>query len=155
MVTFLNGISYTTGSEITFDFDATNLSIGTYYATVTASAAGYNSAVLEIKMSVIAGSSGNLANFKVNFQDSATATPAGFLRDYGQAFGPRTSASQGTGYVYGWIKKSDKTALDLTKNGRKRTSPGRCYFGYFNAHAGKQSDVILQVRLSKVYGRHR
>ncbi|MEJ7676430.1 MAG: hypothetical protein WKG06_00820 [Segetibacter sp.] len=38
----LNGISYTTGSEITFNFDATNLSIGTYYATVTASATGYN-----------------------------------------------------------------------------------------------------------------
>ena len=120
---FLNGISYTTGSEITFDFDATNLSIGTYYATVTASATGYTSAVLDIKMSVVAGTSGTLANFKVNFQDSATKTPAGWLRDYGQPFGSRTSAYQGSGHTYGWIRRSDKTALDLTKNGRKRTSP--------------------------------
>ncbi|WP_018611208.1 DUF7594 domain-containing protein [Segetibacter koreensis] len=120
---FLNGISYTTGSEISFDFDATNLSVGTYYATVTASASGYNNAVLDIKMSVVAGSSGTLANFKVNFQDSATKTPVGWLRDFGQPFGQRTSASQGSGNLYGWIKRSDKTLLDLTKNGRKRTSP--------------------------------
>ncbi len=119
----LNGISYTAGSEITFDFDATNLSIGTYYATVTASATGYNSAVLDIKLSVISGTSGTLANFKVNFQDGPTVPPSGWLRDYGQSFGSRTSAYQGSGKVYGWIKRSDKTPLDLTKNGRKRTSP--------------------------------
>lgn len=120
---FLNGISYTTGSEITFDFDATNLSVGTYYATVTASATGYNNGVLDVKLSVVSGSSGTLANFKVNFQDSATATPAGWLRDFGQPFGLRNSAYQGSGYSYGWIKRSDKTSLDLTKNGRKRNSP--------------------------------
>ncbi len=119
----LNGTSYTTGSEISFDFDATNLSIGTYYATVTASAAGYNNGVLNIKLSVTSGASGTLANFKVNFQDSVTMPPSGWLRDYGQAYGSRTSANQGTGNVYGWIKRSDKTPLDLTKNGRKRSSP--------------------------------
>lgn len=119
----LNGISYTANSEISFDFDATNLSIGTYYATVTASATGYNKAVLDIKLSVVAGASGTLANLKVNFQDSATATPTGWMIDYGQSFGPRTSANQGSGNTYGWIRRSDKTPLDLTKNGRKRTSP--------------------------------
>jgi hypothetical protein len=119
----LNGISYTTGSEISFDFDATNLSIGTFYATVTASAAGYDSAVLNIKLSVIEGSSGTLANFKVNFQDSATIAPSGWLRDYGQSFGSRTSAYQGSGYFFGWIKRLDNTPLNLTKNGRKRSSP--------------------------------
>lgn len=120
---FVNGISYTTGSEITFDFDATNLSIGTYYATVTASATGYNNGVLNIQLQVVSASSGTLANFKVNFQDSATVPPAGWLRDYGQSFGPRTSAYQGSENTYGWIKRSDKTALNLTKNGRKRSSP--------------------------------
>ena len=119
----LNGISYTTGSEISFDFDANNLSIGTYYATVTASANGYNSGVLNIKFTVTSGTSGTLANIRVNFQDSATATPSGWLRDYGQAFGARTSTSQGSGNVYGWIKRSDNSPLNLTKNGRKRTSP--------------------------------
>ena len=119
----LSGINYTTGSEITFSFDATNLSIGTYYATVTASATGYDSGVVSIKLSVIAGSSGTLANIKVNFQDAPTVTPAGWLRDYGQPFGLRTSAYQGSGNAYGWIKRLDKTPLDLTLNGRKRTSP--------------------------------
>jgi hypothetical protein len=119
----LNGISYTTGSEISFNFDATNLSIGTYYATVTASATGYNNAVLNIKLSVIAGSSGTLANIKVNFQDAATVPPSGWLRDYGQSFALRTSAYQSSGNLYGWIKRSDKTPLDLTSNGRKRSSP--------------------------------
>ena len=119
----LNGISYTTGSEITFNFDATNLSIGTYYATVTASATGYINGVLDVKLSVVSGSSGTLANLKVNFQDSVTVTPTGWLRDFGQPFAARTSAYQGSGYAYGWIKRSDRNALDLTKNGRKRTSP--------------------------------
>src|SRR5215210_7091410 len=62
-------------------------------------------------------------NIKVNFQNAATTPPTGWLRDYGQSFGSRTSAYQGSGYSYGWIKRSDKTALDLTKNGRKRSSP--------------------------------
>ena len=64
-----------------------------------------------------------LTNLKVNFQDSATVTPVGWLRDYGQAFGPRSSVSQGTGNTYGWKKREDNTPLDLTRNGRKRTSP--------------------------------
>ncbi|MEJ7685154.1 MAG: Ig-like domain-containing protein [Segetibacter sp.] len=119
----LNKISYTTGSEVTFDFDAAYLSIGTYYATVTASAKGYNNAVLDIKWKVAAGSSGTLANLKVNFQDSATVPPASWLRDFGQPFGLRGSRYQGNGYAYGWIKRSDRTALDLNKNSKKRSSP--------------------------------
>lgn len=119
----LNGISYTAGSEISFTFDATNLSIGTYYATVTASATGYTSAVLDVKLSVTAGSSGTLANFKVNFQDSATVPASGWLRDFGQPFGLRKSAYQGSGNAYGWVKRLDRSLVDLTKNGRKRSSP--------------------------------
>src|SRR3954470_9253671 len=62
-------------------------------------------------------------NIKVNFQDLPTIPPTGWLRDFGQAFSARTSAYQGSGYSYGWIKKADNTPLDLTKNGRKRSSP--------------------------------
>ncbi|MEO6219720.1 MAG: DNRLRE domain-containing protein, partial [Ginsengibacter sp.] len=119
----LNGINYTTGSEITFDFDATTLSLGTYSATVTASAAGYNSAVLNIFLTVKAGSSGTLSNIRVNFQDSVSVPPSGWLRDYGQSFGQRLSSYQGSGNVYGWIKRSDNTPVDLRKNGRKRSTP--------------------------------
>ncbi len=139
----LNGISYTTGSEITFNFDATNLSIGKYYATVTASATGYSNGNLNIQLSVILTSSGTLANFKVNFQDSATVPPNGWLRDYGQAFGSRTSAYQGSGKAYGWIKRSDKTIVDLTKNGRKRTSPSDTLLSTFIHMQGSDLSVYI------------
>lgn len=119
----LNGINYTSGSEITFDFDATNLSIGAYSATVTASATGYQSATLKIALNVTSGQSGSLADFKVNFQDSVTITPSGWLRDFGQPFGPRSSASLGKGYAYGWVNTSDKTSVDFRKNSRRRNSP--------------------------------
>lgn len=119
----LNGINYTTGSEVTHNLDATNLSVGTYSAVVTASAKGYTSGIDTIVLTVKAPSSGMLTNLKINFQDSLTLPPSGWIRDYGQAFGQRISANQGSGNVYGWIKRSDKTPIDLTKNSRKRTSP--------------------------------
>ena len=119
----LNGLGYTTNQEISYSFDATNLSVGKYSARITASASGYTSAVLDIFLTVTSGTSGTLTNIKVNFQDSATVPPVGWLRDYGQPFGLRTSAYQGSGNAYGWIKRSDNIAVDLTKNGRKRSSP--------------------------------
>ena len=64
-----------------------------------------------------------ILNIKVNFQDSATVPPEGWVKDFGQAFGRRTSSDQGTGNVYGWVKRSDRTPLDLTKNGVKRNNP--------------------------------
>ncbi|MEJ7676431.1 MAG: hypothetical protein WKG06_00825 [Segetibacter sp.] len=94
-------------------------------------------AVLDIKLSVVSGSSGTLANFKVNFQDSATVTPAGWLRDYGQSFGLRNSAYQGSGKAYGWIKRSDRTALDLTYKRAEKNCSFRYYFGYSYAYAGR------------------
>ncbi|MEO7800834.1 MAG: malectin domain-containing carbohydrate-binding protein [Ginsengibacter sp.] len=118
----LNGVSYTTGSEISFNFDATNLSIGQYAATVNATAAGYTNGVLEITLNVNAAAAGQLTTVKINFQDSVTVPPAGYLKDFGQAFGPRTSSNQGSGYNYGWLTTA-KAPLDLTKNGRKRTTP--------------------------------
>jgi len=152
----LNGLSYTAGSEITFDFDATNLSIGTYSAAVTASAIGYRDAILNIKLNVTAGSTGTLANLRVNFQDSATAPPVGWLRDYGQAFASRTSAFQGSGYAYGWIKRSDNTPLDLTKNGRKRNVPSDILLATFmhmqagdlSAFAGAKTEGIWQAQVT-------
>src|SRR5205085_1970801 len=63
-----------------------------------------------------------------NFQDSVTVPPSGWFWDFGQSFGPRTSANQGSGNTYGWLKRADHTPVDLTKNGRKRVS---------------QSDILL------------
>ncbi len=62
---------------------------------------------------------------KVNFQDAATIPPAGWLRDYGQAFGTRTGTYQGTNMTYGWKKRSDGTLLNLSVGGSSNLGNGR------------------------------
>lgn len=61
-------------------------------------------------------------SLNVNFQDSATVPPPGWIKDFGQAFGTRTSAYPRTTNIYGWRRRSDKTFLDLTRNGTKGNS---------------------------------
>ncbi len=70
-----------------------------------------------------AGASGNLTNLKVNFQDSATTAPSGWVRDFGQAFGTRASAGQGSGNIYGWLSRSTGSPVSLVGNGRNRKTP--------------------------------
>lgn len=82
-------------------------------------------------------SSKPVLSLKVNFQDSVTIPPNGWLSDYGQPFGLRTSPNQGIGKIYGWIKKSDKTPFDLTKNGRKRNLPSDILLATFIIMQGK------------------
>jgi glucose/arabinose dehydrogenase len=49
---------------------------------------------------------------KVNFSDAATAPPAGYVRDSGDAY----AATRG----YGWVRLSDGTPVSLVGNGRNR-----------------------------------
>jgi hypothetical protein len=58
---------------------------------------------------------------QVNFQDPATVPPAGWVSDYGQPYGLRTAANQGSNLTYGWRKRADGTSLDLSVGG---TTPG-------------------------------
>lgn len=65
---------------------------------------------------------------KVNFQDPQTVPPAGWVRDYGQPFGPRTGLYQGDSLSYGWRSSADGSLLDLSTggtagNGRNRGMP--------------------------------
>jgi glucose/arabinose dehydrogenase len=62
-------------------------------------------------------------DLKINFQDNATTPPAGYLKDYGQGYGLRTGAGQGSGLSYGWVAPGTATAVNLTALGRKRTTP--------------------------------
>jgi glucose/arabinose dehydrogenase len=107
--------------SLSFGISSSGLAPGTYNATVTASATGYTSAALQVSLTITTNAIA--LNIKVNFQDSATITPSGWLRDYGQAYGPRTSALQGSGYSFGWLTRSDNSPLDLTRNGRNRGTP--------------------------------
>jgi hypothetical protein len=57
---------------------------------------------------------------KVDFATAATVPVDGHVLDYGQSYGARTGADQGTGLTYGWVGLADSTPLDLTGNGRDR-----------------------------------
>lgn len=58
---------------------------------------------------------------KINFQRSDVTTPAGYLRDSGEAFGPRLAPDQGSGaYTYGWVNASSGTGEDMSRQGRDR-----------------------------------
>jgi chitodextrinase len=58
---------------------------------------------------------------KVNFQSAEAALPAGYLRDSGEAFGPRAAADQGAGaYSYGWVGAASRAPQEMTTQGRER-----------------------------------
>ncbi len=73
---------------------------------------------------------------QVNFQDPATAPPAGWLRDYGQSYGLRTGPGQGSNQTYGWKKRSDGSLLDLSVGG---TTPGN------GRNRGMMADPLLNT----------
>ncbi|QRQ99893.1 OmpL47-type beta-barrel domain-containing protein [Dyadobacter sandarakinus] len=100
---------------------ATNLEPGRYQAHVMASANGYEAGNLVIDLLVIDPLTARTIN--VNFQDPATKPPLNYVRDFGQAFGPRMDTDQSVGLVYGWKRRTDGTPLDLSGNGRKRPYP--------------------------------
>ncbi|MFD1506959.1 choice-of-anchor D domain-containing protein [Georgenia yuyongxinii] len=59
----------------------------------------------------------------VDFAAAGTTPAAGYILDYGQAYGARTGANQGTGLTYGWVDE-DGHALSLVGNGRDRGRAG-------------------------------
>ena len=82
---------------------------GTAYAyTVTA----VDSTGAESPPSATATATPTAYALKVNFSDAATAPPAGYVRDSGDAF----STSRG----YGWVRMGTTTPLSLAGNGRNR-----------------------------------
>jgi N-acetylneuraminic acid mutarotase len=56
----------------------------------------------------------------VNFQSQNAAVPSGYVRDFGEAYAPRTGANQGSGLTYGWVTPGTTTPLSLVGNGRDR-----------------------------------
>ena len=67
-----------------------------------------------------------VVGLKVNFQSETAPVPAGYFRDFGQAFGVRSATDQGGGrFSFGWVQESDlSTPLDLTLNGADRNRAG-------------------------------
>lgn len=81
-----------------------------------------------------------VSNIKVNFQDSLSVPPDGWVSDFGQAFGARNSANQGSDHVYGWLKRAGKTPLDLTKNGVHRNAPSDILLSTFMQIQGNNAN---------------
>lgn len=57
---------------------------------------------------------------RVNFQSENAAVPAGFVRDFGEAFGLRGGADQGKGLRFGWVVPGTRDGLDRVGEGRDR-----------------------------------
>ncbi|MEL7161404.1 MAG: PKD domain-containing protein, partial [Bacteroidota bacterium] len=48
--------------------------------------------------------------YQINFQDEATPPPAGYLKDFGEAYGVKEGE-----LIYGWIKQTDGTPVNLNQ----------------------------------------
>ena len=105
----------------TTSYNDTGLINGTtyHYVVEAVDLSGNRSAGTTASATPAAGS--GATSIKVNFQSPTAAVPAGYLRDFGQAYGPRTLADQGTGRTYGWVTPGTTTPLDLSVGG---TIPG-------------------------------
>ncbi|MFA6086160.1 Ig-like domain-containing protein [Mucilaginibacter sp.] len=99
----------------------TNLAAGNYQALVTCKSPGYTDATLLINLNIVDSIPDRAV--RINFQDKATVPPVAYVRDYGQAYGPRTGLYQASELTYGWKRKSDNSLLSLTANGRNRNTP--------------------------------
>ena len=62
---------------------------------------------------------------KVDFTTASGDLAAGYLRDYGQAFGPRTGAGQGSGLTFGWKNVDNEDDLDISVGGTTNAGNGR------------------------------
>jgi fibronectin type 3 domain-containing protein len=101
--------------------DTTAVNGTAYHYVVTAvDASGNESAASVVETATPAP--GLSTDIKVNFSDEATVPPSGYVKDFGQAFGPRTDIDEGTGLIYGWVNVGTSTPLDLVGNGRNRNT---------------------------------
>jgi fibronectin type 3 domain-containing protein len=96
----------------------------TYYYVVQAADTSGNKAASAPVSATPAASSGGGTLVKVNFQSETAPVPTGYLRDFGEAYGPRTGANQGSGLTYGWVAAGTTTPVSLVGNGRDRNVVG-------------------------------
>jgi fibronectin type 3 domain-containing protein len=114
------GAALNTNALTTPSYADSGLTNGTtyYYSVVAVDAAGNRSAG-SAAVAVVPSATAGL-NVKVNFSDELTAPPSGYVKDFGEAFGPRTGTGQGLGLSYGWLSIATSDPLSLVGNGRNR-----------------------------------
>ena len=84
---------------------------------------------------------------KINFQSAGAAVPPDYLRDFGEPFGPRSGATQGTGQAYGWVIPGTDTPRDLSIGG---TTPGNGRDR--NLNADQRLDTLMHMQADDVSG---
>ncbi|NJL13329.1 MAG: choice-of-anchor D domain-containing protein [Microscillaceae bacterium] len=105
-----------TTSALAFTANANGLSLGNYTATVTANATGFSAGTFVVNLEV---SPAMNWTYRVNFQTSVTATPAGFLPDNGLGF--QVQNINGTNYEFGWVDPATGNPKSNAANARLRT----------------------------------
>ena len=103
--------SYTYGEQIDITVDGRQLAFGVYQGTVTATAAGFESAVLRVIATVNEPAEDGAV--KINFQDDSFSPPAGYLADVGLPYAQRAN-----GQTYGWIDPATQRPADNTAAAR-------------------------------------
>ena len=105
-------------------FTDTTVTNGTTYSYVVVAVDASGNASPASAQATATPEASALLDVAVNFSDEAGAVPAGYLKDFGQAFGARTGAGQGEGLTYGWVTPGTSTPLSLVGNGRTRARTG-------------------------------
>ncbi|MEL7271724.1 MAG: Ig-like domain-containing protein, partial [Bacteroidota bacterium] len=97
--------------------DPEGLGIGSYSATVTASAPNYVSAVVTINLEI---TNEIVYTYQFNFQDvdDVETSPVGYIDDVGSPFGTQTTSLGDLNF--GWVLPGTETSADATENGRNR-----------------------------------
>ena len=79
------------------------------------------SATITVDVNAVAPALVTFTGIQINYSDEGTAPPAGYLRDFGQAYGIRVAADQGSStYNYGWIDVINGNPVSLVGQGRNR-----------------------------------
>jgi len=64
-----------------------------------------------------------IEHIKINFQDSNTQAPPGWLKDTGEPFSEHPGIYEGSGLTFGWRNTVNDKPLNLQGNGRARLEP--------------------------------
>ena len=126
----LNGGSLLTATSYV---DSTAVNGTTYHYVVQAVDSSGNEAD-SVPVSATPEPAQTSVDLKVNFQSAAAAVPTGYVRDFGEPYGPRTLANQGTGLTYGWVVPGTSTPRDLSVGG---STPGN----------GRDRNLVTDQRL--------
>ena len=108
-------------TELTF-VDETVTNGTTYFYAVTAVDQAENESAKSNEV-IAAPRVPNTTDIKVDFTATNGVPAAGYVADWGQAFGARSSTGQGTGLTYGWVDE-DGHEISLVGNGRDRNRVG-------------------------------